>query len=298
MLGSLLVAIVLWVMVATEKNYDYQITVPIELVSLAPKKTLSEPIPAEARVEIRGKGRSLLVLWFYDLRFRLDFPELRSSKTIELADYLNAFDIPGALNIEILGVIEPKTIDLKIDDLVQADKPITLTGNVAVEDGYTLIGYRFEPDSVSISGPKSLVRKVQQINTGRIDTKAQKVSFSRTLDLINPHPGLIELGTESVGVDFEVQRLVERVIYDIPINVVNVPRNLIVEAVPQKMSLRVKGGEQIVADIRADEIMAEINFEKQYKPDHEEYGAKIITPKNVNWIESIPKKFKLKIKRR
>ena len=298
MLGSLLVAVVLWVMVATEKNYDYQITVPIELVSLAPKKTLSEPIPQEARVEIRGKGRSLLVLWFYDLRFRLDFPELRSSKTIELTEYLNAFDIPGALNIEILGVIEPKTIDLKIDDLVQADKPIILTGNVAVEDGYTLIGYSFEPDSVNISGPKSLVKQIRQINTDEIDTKARKVSFSQTLDLVNPDPGLIELGTESVGVEFEVQRLVERVIYDIPINVVNVPGNLIVEAVPQKMSLRVKGGEQIVADIRADEILAEINFEKQYKPDHEEYGAEIITPENVNWIESIPKKFKLKIKRR
>jgi YbbR domain-containing protein len=298
MLGSVLVAIVLWVMVATDKNYDYQITVPIKLVRLAPHRTLYEAIPSEAQVEVRAKGRSLLVLWFYDYEFRLDFPDLRTSRRIDLEDYLDALDLPGALNIEVLGVVEPKTIDLKIDEEVEEKKPISLSGNVVVEDGYTLIGYEFTPDSVVISGPKNLIRQINRISTSTIDFTNRKNSFSEAVRLIDPNPGLIEVSPAGAEVNFDIQRLVERVIYDIPIHVINVPRNLIAESVPPKMSLKIKGGEQIVAAIKSEEIIAEINFLKQYKVDREEYGAEIITPANVNWIESIPQKFRLKVRRK
>jgi hypothetical protein len=44
-IGSLSVALILWIMVATEKIYSYQIRVPIEIAHLAPNKTLLEPIP-------------------------------------------------------------------------------------------------------------------------------------------------------------------------------------------------------------------------------------------------------------
>jgi len=298
LIGSVIVSIVLWVMVATEKNYDYQITVPIELVRLAPQRTLYEPIPKTALIEVRGKGRSLLVIWFYDLKFSLDFPELKLSTTIDLEQYLSTLDIPGALSIEILRVIEPKSIDLKIDKLVEMKKPVVLAGEVLIEDGYTLIDYKFEPDSVEISGPYNLIRQIQNIRTTTLDLKEQKISFSERVNLVNPQPELMALREEAVDVRFTIQRLVERVLYDIPINVINVPKNLVVEPVPQRMSLRVKGGEQIVADIKSDEISTVINFAKQYKVDREDYGAEIIIPENVTWIESIPKKFKLKVKRK
>lgn len=298
MLGSVLVAVILWVMVATDKNYDYQIAVPIKLVRLAPHRTLYEPIPSEAQVEVRAKGRSLLVLWFYDYEFRLDFPDIRTSRRIDLDDYLDALDLPGALNIEVLSIIEPKTIELKIDEQVEEKKPIELSGNIVVEDGYTLIGYKFTPDSVMISGARNLIRQIGQINTSTVDFKDRRNGFSETVRLIDPNPGLIKLSTSTADVNFDIQRLVERVIYEIPIHVINVPRNLIAEAIPPKMSLKIKGGEQIVAAIKSEEIVAEINFSKQYKVDREEYGAEIITPPNVNWIESIPQKFRLKVRRK
>ncbi len=298
MLGSILVAIVLWVMVATNENYDYQVTVPIELVRLAPHRALYELVPEKALVEIRGKGRSLLVLWFYDLIFKLDLPDVKTSKTIDLEEYLNTLDIPTALNIEILGIIEPKTINLKVDELVEVKKPIRIAGNIGVEDGYTLIGYTCSPDSAQISGPKNLIRNIKELNTGILDFKTQTSRFDEDVNLVNPAPGLVKLETEIVTVGFDIQRLVERVIYDIPVHVINIPGRLVVESLPPKISLRIKGGEQIVAGINADEIQAEINFGKQYKVDREEYSAKIITPQNVNWIESIPKKFRLKIRRK
>jgi len=297
-IGSLVVALVLWILVATDKNYDYQISVPIELLRLAAHHTLSEPFPDQALIEVRGKGRSLLVSRFYDLKITLDFPELKSSTTVQLDEYLGTIDIPGALSIEILGVIEPKSFDLKVDELVDSKKPIDVSGSIGVEDGYTLIGYKCSPDSVQISGPKSLIGQIDQIYTEMVSMKGQRISFSENLTLENPNPALMQLEADNALVEFNIQRLVERVIYEIPIQVVNIPRNLTVESVPPKMALRIKGGENLVAQIQADEIKAAINFTKQYKVDQEEYGAEIITPENINWIESIPKKFRLKIRRR
>ncbi len=296
--GSLIVALILWILVATDKNYDYQISVPIELLRLAAHRTLSEPIPEKALIEVRGKGRSLLVSRFYDFKITLDFPELKSSRTVELDEYLSTIDIPGALNMEILGVIEPKSFDLKLDELVESKKPVAVSGSIGVEDGYTLIGYKCSPDSVQISGPKNLTGKIKQIFTETVNIQEQRISFSENLTLENPRPALIRLEADKTLVEFNIQRLVERVIYDIPIHVINVPGNLLVESVPPKMALKIKGGENLVAEVQAGEIQAEINFTKQYKVDQEEYGAEIITPENINWIESMPKKFRLKVRRR
>jgi YbbR domain-containing protein len=298
LIGSIILAIILWLIVAMQKEYVHQVDVPINLVRIAEGKTLAKPIPKAASFEFIGKGRSLIAMMFYNVQLNLELPELNHSQTIELNQYLHFLDLPVTFGLEISELIEPRTIDFVIDDLEVVKKPVLLSGSVGTENGYVLLGYTLNPDTVQITGPRSVLIKQDYVFTEVVEIAGQKRNFSERIALKNPVEEITKIEPDRVEATFNIQRLIERVVYDIPINVIHVPSQLIVEAVPGKMSLKIKGGENLVADVAAEDIIAEIDFAKNYQVEKESYGASIVTPENISWIESIPKSFKLKVRRR
>lgn len=297
-LGSLLVAIVLWFMVATEKIYSHQIRVPIEIARLAEGKTLLEPIPEYANIEVQGKGSSLIGIWFYDVRFRLEFPNVKRFYTIDLKNYLTFLDIPATFGLSVVEIIEPEPFDLTVDDLVSKKLPVKYLGNIQPEDGYVFVRFRFNPDSATISGPQSKINQINVIQTEKIDFIEKRTTFTQIIRVQNKEPKILNITPQSVDVEFDIQRLVERIVYEIPVTVINVPANLEVIPKPNKLSLKVKGGEKIVASLSADQINAEITFGDHYRPDPKNYAVSISTPDDIAWIESIPKTFTLQVKRK
>jgi len=297
-LGSLSVALILWVMVATEKIYSYQIRVPIEIARLAPNKTLLEPIPEYAVIEIQGKGRSLIAAWFYDVHFRLEFPAIKKNQKINLNNYLSYLDLPATFGLQIQEIIEPESFELKIDDMVEKIVPVMLSGEIEVEDGYVFANHSFSPDSVILTGPKSKLEKMENVLSGLIEQHSTTAAFSHRITLPNPEPGILEISPQNVQIDIDIQILVDRIVYKIPILIRNVRSNLKVTAIPPDLALKVKGGEKIVAALQASDIKAEIDYRNQYRRDRDKYAASISTPENISWIECIPKTFSLQVKRK
>jgi hypothetical protein len=297
-IGSLGVALILWIMVATEKIYSYQIRVPVEIIRLAPNKTLLEPIPEYAVIEVQGKGRSLIAAWFYDVRFRLEFPAIKKDQKINLNNYLSYLDLPATFALQIQEIVEPGSFELKIDNLVEKIVSVKLSEEIDVEDGYVFANHTFGPDSVILTGPESKLKKIESILSGKIEQHSTTSAFSHTITLPNPEPGILEISPQNVQIEIDIQLLVDRIVYKIPILIRNVRANLDVTAIPPDLALKVKGGEKIVADLQASDIKAEIDYGSQYRKNREKYAASISTPENISWIECIPKTFSLQVKRK
>jgi len=295
---SVLLASLLWLLVATGNRYSYTIKVPIRIARLAPGKTLANSIPEWAVLDVEGKGRALIASYFYDIGFNLELPEVKSDRKIELEKYLNFLDVPTTFDIEVKEVIEPKSFDLKVDDLVRIKKKIQFEGDITPEDGYTLIAHQFSQDSVILEGPKMLIRSLSHVRTDSLYLSGQKTGFRETIRLREPAPGLIKMEPKVVEASFDIQRLVERIVYDVPVKVINVPADLSVESIPPFLALRIKGGEKIVAGVSLEHFRVEIDFSRTFRPDKDEYSAIIYTPNSISWTESIPGIFKLKIKRK
>jgi hypothetical protein len=295
---AVVLASVIWLLVKTEDRYRYTFTVPIRITRLAKGKTLANQIPQKATIEVEAKGRALLAFYFYDVGFNLELPDVKSERRIELDKYLQFLDVPKTFHIEVREIVDPKYFDLKVEDLVHTARKIQFSGSITPADGYVLIAHHFQPDSVILDGPKSLIRTLEYIQTESLHVAGQKNNFQQTIRLKEAAPGLITMEPKQVEAAFDVQRLVERIVYDIPVKVINTPANLTAEAIPPFLALRIKGGEKIVANVRAADIAVEINFARGYRPDKDEYSALINTPASISWTESIPGTFKLKIKRK
>jgi YbbR domain-containing protein len=297
-IGSLLISMTLWFMVTTSKEYTSQIKIPLEITRLAKGKTLLQPIPNHVELDIKGSGQSLIALYLYESSFKLVLPDIRKDTKILLEDYLVFLDLPSRLNLEVVEILDPKTIELKVDDFFVSDIPVLFSGSISTEPGYLVTDTSYSADSVRVSGPKSVIDTIKYIRTEQVEYKNQKYAFGKLLKLLSPLPEIVTLNPTEIEVQFEIQRIVERVVYEIPITIKNVPDNLKVEATPQFLSLRVKGGEKIIEKITIDDIRAEIDFSAQYKPESVEYPVSIKTPPEVSWLESSPKTFKLTVRRK
>ena len=297
-LGSLAVALILWIMVATEKIYSYQIKVPIDIVRLAPGKTLLNPIPKFAIIEVQGRGRSLIAAWFYDVRFRLEFPAVKKSQNINLNNYLSYLDLPATFALQIQEIVEPEAFELLIDDQIDKKIPLKLSGNIEYDDGYVFADHKFTPDSVTITGPKSKVSEITNILSGDIDQHSTSSEFTHQISLASPEPEIIQVSPRNARVYIDIQLLVDKFVYKIPIQIRNVKGNLDVKAIPPELALKVKGGAKIVAALEASDIKAEIDYGNQYRKDREQYAASITIPENISWIECVPRTFTLQVKRK
>ena len=200
--------------------------------------------------------------------------------------------------MEIVEILEPKTIDLKVDDFFVAQIPVLFSGTITTEPGYIVTDTSYSVDSVRIAGPKSILDTIKFIPTQKEVYKNQKFAFGKRLRLSTPLPELLNINPSEIDVQFEIERIVERVVYDIPVRINNVPDNLKVEPTPPFLSLRIKGGEKIIEQVTNEDILAEIDFSTQYKQEQTEYPVSIKTPSEVSWLESSPKTFKLTVKRK
>ncbi len=290
-------AVLLWLVVTTNKEYKTRIEVPFRIVRLAENKVLIKPIPDKVIMEVSGKGRALIGLNFYKTKIDLELPEINKSTVIDLNNYLSRFDVGTELGISVVDIIEPKQLDLRVDRFTVAEKPLRVQTNIQTAPGYTLNSIIMEQDSVTVSGPASLIDLLNYLETEKVEEKDVKYPFRKTVEIVQPRSGIITLDPENVSVSFDIEQIVERTIYDIPIQIVSVPSNLIAKAIPNTISLRIKGSESIITRITKDEITVFFDYEKNYEKGEVEYDLQIETPNNVSWTNASPDKFRLHLQR-
>ncbi len=296
--GSILISLMLWFMVTTSKEFTTVINVPLKISRLARGKTLSKSIPNNVSIEINGSGQSIIALYFYDAQFRLNLPNINKSQKLNLEEYLDFLDIPTRLGLNIVKIIEPTTLDLQVDNQKIILKPVRFSGKLIPEPGYVLLDTIFNQDSIRVIGPETLINNIAYISTQPVIYNNKKYPFQDFLTMQPPDSDLFIISPAEINIQFDIQRIVERVVYEVPIKIKNVPKKLVVESIPSSLSLRVKGGEKLVEKLNVDEIIAEIDYTSQYKPEQVEFPVSIKTPTNISWLESSPKTFKLIVRRK
>ena len=294
---SLFLAVVLWFVVKTDQEYTINLNADLKLKSLAPEMVLLEPIPDKVQVKVQAKGRSLIAIRFYRNVLGLELPDFTKSSVINLNDYITQFNFPAELNIKVLEILHPKQLDIKIDKFLSKQIPVKIVYKIKPLPGYILSSVNKDADSVWVSGPQSIVEKTQYIYSDSIIKKDVKYPFDITAKLIAPKKIVTKVSPAETNVRFKVERLVERSFYNVPIQIVGIPDGFEASATPKNISVRVKGAESRIANLKPLEIAAIYNFAAYYKPGEIKYSVQIQLPQNVELVEASPAEFRLNLKR-
>ena len=303
--GAFFLAVLLWLFVISGDQYTMMLDLPIEARNLNSQKTYLEEVPGYASVILKGKGRDLFKSYilqnYAEFKLVLDLDGISQEYEFILNDYFEKNPrkvvIPPSHNVSFVEVVYPNRIKIRLDEVMKKKVPIISNIRSVVKDGYIQVGNtQFEPDSLTIIGPKVELDKINEVYTTK-DTLFNLIKSNMgMIDLISQNR-LIKYSLKKINYFLDVQQISERIIVDIPVKVINKVKGIRVFPSPQTVSLTVVGGVSQIADIKPNDISVIVDF-KSWKLEKNFYIPKITIPFDIlNWKDLSPRTIELGVAR-
>ena len=197
---SLVLAIILWYFVGGEDRIDKNVMVPIEIINLPRDLVISNQFKKEIEVTVSGP-RSLIL-------------EMANRAVTRQVDLSTA--TPGTMVIEndnkhipvLRGItvqrVQPSSIILSLDKLIQKQFPVEARTIGRVAHGYSVKSLKTDPEIITIAGPYTTLSQVDHFFTKVISLDGVKQSMQLQVPL-QLDPSIVELiGETSVTADLIV----------------------------------------------------------------------------------------------
>ena len=303
--GAFLLATLLWVFVVSDNEYTMLLDFPIEARNLNVQKAHKREVPSTASVLIRGTGRDLvksfLLKKIAGFKLVLDLEGISQEYEFYLNDYFEKYPqkvvLPLNYNVSFVEVVHPNRIKISLDDYILKNVPVALNLIVNPAPGYVQIGETLiTPTQIEIAGPEKeldLINYVENIKdtlNGLISPYIDRVE-------LNSYGGLVEYSHDFVEINIDIQNISERIIADIPVKIINVPKKIRVFPSPQTISLTVTGGFNRIALLNSKDIDVIIDF-NMWNPQKQFYEPKVFLPEDVlEWKDLSPKNLEIAVAR-
>jgi len=214
---SLLLAIILWYMVGGEDKVDKNVMIPVEIINLPRDLVISNQFKKQIEVTVNGPRALILEMIKGEVSRQVDLSDAAPGTNI-IANEIDSIPVPRGVTVER---IQPATIILSLDKLVQKHFSIlpVVVGEVAAD--YQVGSVSVDPDEIVITGPRTVLEQFDVLTTRPIDVKGLNESVQQQipLDLSQEVVGLI--GETSVTAHIRItMKTVNKKIIGIPVNAV------------------------------------------------------------------------------
>ncbi|MEX0966657.1 MAG: CdaR family protein [Bacteroidia bacterium] len=234
----ILIASVYWFMKAMNKRYTSTVDMRVEYVNVPEDRTFTQALPEMLNLRVNAQGWDLFA---YSLKrqvasYNLDIGN--AGNTPYVVPMNNSDEIVGHLSsdVEILTV-SPDTIPVMMESLEQKTVPVLLLTDSIFPKQYGLSEeISVEPDSVVVSGPKSVVQEVEHVATKKISLQNLTRSTTRQVELEKFQEANIKYSTDQVQVYLPVEKLTEGKV-EVPIDIINLAPEDSVSLIPQRTTI-------------------------------------------------------------
>ena len=303
--GALGLALLLWIFVVSQDEYTLILDLPIEARNLNVQKAHKEEVPPYASVRLRGTGRDLfksfLLKNFGGFKLVLDLEGISREYEFVLNEYFEKFPqkvvLPLNYNLSFIEVVYPNRIKISLDDYSSKSVPIISNLHIKPAPGFIMVGNQIiKPEKIDIAGPKkelALINHIETIN----DTISGLTSFYSGEIKTKSLGRLIKYSTNSVEISLDIQDISERIIVDVPVKIVNIPKKIRVFPSPQTVSLTVIGGINQISNLNPNDIKVIVDF-NDWSHLKQFYEPKVSIPKNLlDWRDISPKNVEIGVAR-
>lgn len=304
--GAFFFALLLWLLVVSEREYIHTLDIPIEIRNIPARKTLSAEIVPTAEVRFRGTGRalfqSILLKSLSNFKLVLDMDRIKTEYDFDLNNYYKEHPekviIPDGFDIQYVSVVQPDSVHIALDDNAERAVPVRVNVSIKPAQGFVQVGeLTYSPRSIELKGPKTEVIPVKTISTKWQEFKGLFSDLNVMVELDVDFPQTVEVSPTIIGINADIQSIGERIITEIPVQLLNEPSDLKVYPNPSVVSLTVKGGVDYIAQVDASDITVSIDFSK-WQRDKAYYEPTVKVPADIlGYSDLSPKNIELVVTR-
>ena len=253
-IGSLALAVLLWLHAVTEHTYEKSIDIDLVVEDphsepAIPAVIVGNVLPEKVRVMVSGPGKDLLQLNPDIFKLRL---QTEGEAGAVIPYRLEPGDVesdPTELDVQIKDVVAPDQIEVVLDRRVERRVAVGPIVELETAEAYTQVGQlRIEPAHIEISGPQGHIDTVQVIYTDSLLLREVEEDVVRQLMLRKPEGIRIDLNPVAVTVTADIQILAEDEIGGIPVEVRYAGERTMVTN-PPRVQVKVRGGVDVVANL-------------------------------------------------
>ena len=294
-LTALIFSIVLWGSVSLSNDYYATINVPLKLINFPKGYTSSTKLPQDISVRVKGKGWKLIALNLgSESDYYISAKKESGKQTVFLSNYLSDNQWLSS-GLEVIN-ITPDTLSFLLEKVISKKVKIIPDLNLKFKSGYGLAtNIVIKPETTTVSGPVSEVHRMKNVHTKNILLNNLDDKTFKLVEL-QDFPG-VSYSNSKVSVYLNVQKIVDKNISDVPVNVVDVPKDRTVVLLPNKIEISVRGGINILAKLTKDDFNSFVNYRDVVLDTLGSIVPKIILPENTLLLYSKPERLRYVIKK-
>jgi len=259
---ALIMGLLLWIHVATEKVYNHEITLPITNIILKDKLTLSSQPPESLIVVVSAIGKQLLRSKWRERGVQINASNLSEGRyELELTND-NTF-LVDAENVTLDKIILPGSINMFIDQLSEKKVKVKTLLIPLPDEGYAIRKISIpQPSEVTLTGARSILRSLNFIATEEKTITGLRTDLTVTVPLSVPEDFGITVSPDSVTLALEVVPVKTRIFDKIPIVIYNNPVNISVTTKPSFIRIELTGPPEEIDQLDPGTLIASIDYNK------------------------------------
>ena len=307
-LGAISLACLLWIFVISENIYLMVVDMPVEARNLPARLALKEEVPEYAKVRLRGTGRSLfktilLSRFIPGFKLVLDLERISEEYDFILNDYFERYpqkvSIPSNFDVSYVEVIYPKSIHISLDEYKEKTVLVVPKIQITTAPGFAIVGKPLiSPKKVKIAGSRNIVETISSVETISDTIINSNSPISINLLLKSERGELLEYTPKVVSFKQSIQSISERIISEIPVQILNVKSDVQAFVSPQTVSLTVIGGSDFISNLKPENLIISVDF-NDWNPKKQFYDLNVKTSEDViSWMDLSPQNIELVVTKR
>jgi len=264
-LAALLLAFLLWFHVATDKTYQYEVSLKLTQIDLVDDIALVDPPPGEFSVIVSAVGKKLLRSDWKDAGLRLMLDHSRPGR-VKINFDKNNLSLVKSENIELVNIISPRDTILEFDRKIQKEVPVQSSVTIIPDQGF--IRSRpdsLEPNRVKISGPRRSLNIIDSIETMPEFIEGIRDNLIMKMPLVYPDDVYgLEINPDTIDYIVDVTPIKTRVVSDIPVLLLNKPlsSDSSISIQPDKIEIRIGGIPKIIDSLNSILFQATVYYDQ------------------------------------
>ena len=163
---ALIMGLLIWFHVATEKTYNYEVDLPVAQVDLKDSLTLASNPPDTVQAKVSATGKQLLRKQWREEGVRINASRYLVGRHRVTLNTSNTFLISASSNVTLDDIVFPSQIELNIDRQGEVVLPVIPDVVTIPDDGFAVNApVRVTPPEVTLHGPNSLLDQYTTVLT-------------------------------------------------------------------------------------------------------------------------------------
>jgi YbbR domain-containing protein len=254
---SLVLAAMLWIIIAGEETIERGMRVPLELRQFPAELELQGEAPLLVDVRLRGASGTLSRLGAGDIAAVLDLHGARPGRRLY---QLTPDQVRVPFGVEVVQVT-PQTVPLAFENSASRMVPVVPAVEGDPAPGYVVGRLVAEPKSVEVVGPESAIERLREAVTEPVSIAGatQAVTDSVSVGLLDPAVRLKSARVATVTVEI-VPGPEERTLHRQAVHLRNLGAKLRAQASPNVVDVVLRGGRQRLGRVNAEHVEAFVDL--------------------------------------